>query len=67
MLEGFWVDMVFFLILFPFIAAIVLLLIRSDNVRSAVVGVSALLIAVCIGMAACSICNKWNGVFPRFT
>jgi ech hydrogenase subunit A len=39
------VDLVFFLILFPFIAAIVLLLIKSDNVRSAVVGVSALLIA----------------------
>ena len=38
-------DLVFFLILFPFIAAIVLLLIKSDNVRSAVVGVSALLIA----------------------
>ena len=44
-LEGFWVDLVFFLILFPFIAAIVLLLIKADNVRSAVVGVSALLIA----------------------
>lgn len=44
-LEGFWVDMVFFLILFPFIAAIVLLLIKADNVRSAVVGVAALLIA----------------------
>ncbi|MEI6293431.1 MAG: hypothetical protein WCP36_07090, partial [Methanomicrobiales archaeon] len=38
-------DLVFFLILFPFIAAIVLLLIKADNVRSAVVGVSALLIA----------------------
>ena len=45
LLEGFWVDLVFFLILFPFIAAIVLLLIKADNVRSAVVGVSALLIA----------------------
>ncbi len=44
-LEGFWLDLVFFLILFPFIAAIVLLLIKADNVRSAVVGVSALLIA----------------------
>jgi len=39
------VDLLFFLILFPFIAAIVLLLIKSDNVRGAVVGVSALLIA----------------------
>jgi ech hydrogenase subunit A len=45
LLEGFWVDMVFFLILFPFIAAIVLLLVKADNVRSAVVGVAALLIA----------------------
>ncbi|MEI7434383.1 MAG: proton-conducting transporter membrane subunit, partial [Methanomicrobiales archaeon] len=45
LLEGFWVDLVFFLILFPFIAAIVLLLIKADNMRSAVVGVSALLIA----------------------
>jgi ech hydrogenase subunit A len=45
LLEGFWLDLVFFLILFPFIAAIVLLLIKADNVRSAVVGVSALLIA----------------------
>ncbi|MCX6700550.1 MAG: proton-conducting transporter membrane subunit [Methanomicrobiales archaeon] len=38
-------DLLFFLILFPFIAAIVLLIIKSDNVRGAVVGVSALLIA----------------------
>jgi ech hydrogenase subunit A len=35
---------VFFLVIFPFIAAIILLLLKKDNLRGAVTGISALLI-----------------------